>query len=89
MSAPDGEHESTCSSDDGSIADYCLTTVVGHNTRPSRAVDKSRMVAAIDAELRDKDGDPIPPKQQRAPSRLNQPANIIRHISNLGNDDVI
>jgi len=22
-------------------------------------------------------------------SRLNQPANIIRHISNLGNDDVI
>jgi len=67
MSAPDGEHESTCSSDDGSIADYCLTTVVGHNAHPSHAVDKSRMVAAIDAELQDKDGDPIPPKQQRAP----------------------
>jgi len=35
--------------------------------RPSHAIDKSHMVAAIDAELWDKDGDPIPPKQQCTP----------------------
>lgn len=66
MSAPD-ERESTCSCNDESIADYSLTTFVGHNACPSRTVDKSRIVAAIDAELRDEDGDPIPPKQQCAP----------------------
>ncbi|EDR02414.1 uncharacterized protein LACBIDRAFT_309763 [Laccaria bicolor S238N-H82] len=38
-----------------------------HNVRPSRTVDKTRIAAAIDSKLRDKDGDPIPEKQQRAP----------------------
>ena len=64
MSAPD---QSMCSSNDELIADHCLLTFAGHNARPSRAVDKSRMVAVIDAELRDEEGDPIPEKGQRAP----------------------
>ena len=54
------------SANDESISDYCLTTIVGHNARPSRAVDKLCMVAATDAKLRDEDGGPIHPKQQHA-----------------------
>ena len=56
-----------CSSNDELIGDHCLSTFAGHNARSSRAVDKSRMVAVIDAELRDEEGDPIPEKEQRVP----------------------
>jgi len=53
--------------DEELTADHHLITAIGHNTRPSRAINKSCMVTAIDAELQDKDGDLIPPKQQCAP----------------------
>jgi len=53
--------------DEGLTADHHLITAIGHNMRPSHAIDKSCMVAAIDAKLQDKDSDLIPPKQQRTP----------------------
>jgi hypothetical protein len=53
--------------DEELTADHHLITAVGHNMHPSHAINKSCMVAAIDAELRDKDSDPILPKQQHTP----------------------